>query len=218
MPFNFSFLMETLPDAVDIIRRQGDKAVTDIKKEHVLAQQWLRQFEMEMNNDSLHSGPSQNHIQKKEMQKKVRKSIEEEPTDYYPEGVPSGSTIRMKFHKPKQFLLSTFPKCQNYPDLVLNGTNFLNNIITSLEASNEPYDMSDWEEEDAMKQMELDLDSTELNGKSIPSWAIGTQLKTSINRQNNSDGDRIFQSLARRCNLNEVFGTNNFKYYQKLHK
>ena len=105
----------------------------------------------------------------------------------------------------------------NYSDLVRNSTDFLRNIITSLQAKNEPYELSDWEDEDAMKPMELDLDAEVVNGKQIPSWACGQQLAMAVARQNQIDGDRIFHDLPRRVNIVDLFGTNVFAYYQRMH-
>ncbi|OHT15645.1 hypothetical protein TRFO_14023 [Tritrichomonas foetus] len=108
------------------------------------------------------------------------------------------------------------PISTNYSDLVRNSTDFLRNIITSLQIQNDPYELSDWEDEDAMKPMDLDLDAEIVNGKTIPAWACGKQLSMAMARQNQTDGDRIFQELPRRVNIVDLFGTNVFSYYQRV--
>lgn len=106
---------------------------------------------------------------------------------------------------------STFSKSKlNYSDLVRNSTNFLRNIISSLQAEDEPYDMSDWEDEEALKQLDFDIEAEVINGKKIPSWACGNQLAIALSKQNQYDGDRIFQDLPRKVNLFKMF-----PYYQQ---
>lgn len=121
------------------------------------------------------------------------------------------SNINQRPHPPP----STFSKSKsNYSDLVRNSTDFLRSIISSLQTE-DPYDMSDWEDEEAMKPMELDLNVDVVNGKKIPSWASGKQLAIAVSKQNQTDGDRIFQDLDRRVNIVTLFGTNVFPYYQQ---
>ena len=101
----------------------------------------------------------------------------------------------------------------SYSDLIVRGSEILDGIMTSLKSRNASYDMSDWEDEEPMKPMEFDPDETWFNGKAIPAWASGKQLARAVLRQSPCDGDILFQSLSRRCNLVEIFGTKRFKYY-----
>jgi hypothetical protein len=91
----------------------------------------------------------------------------------------------------------------------------LDGIMTAFAPRSQEYDLSDWEDDDAMKAVELDMDSRASEGKPFPDWATGQNLEMAVARQNPSDGDVLFQSLARRCDLVELFGTNKFEYYQK---
>lgn len=100
-------------------------------------------------------------------------------------------------------------------ELVMKGSNMLNKIMGSLKAQrDESYNMSDWEDEDAMKPEDFDPDNIESLGKPIPDWAYGDRLERAVRRQNMDDGDIIFQSMERRCNLRDCFQTNYFKYYE----
>jgi hypothetical protein len=91
----------------------------------------------------------------------------------------------------------------------------LDGIMAALNPRTQEYDLSDWEDDDAMKAVELDIDSRASEGKPFPDWAMGANLDMAVARQNPSDGDVVFQSLARRCNLVELFETTRFEYYQK---
>jgi len=100
-----------------------------------------------------------------------------------------------------------------YDGLILRGSAILDGIMQRL--SGGPYEMSDWEDAEPMKAMEFDPDATAFNGKPIPGWASGADLAAAVARQNPADGDRLFQSMARRCNLVEVFATKRFRYYER---
>lgn len=101
--------------------------------------------------------------------------------------------------------------------MIENGNNLLRSIITTLSSPN-TYQMSDWEEEGAMKDEDIDQESDTFDGKKIPSWALVEPLNKSISNQRQSDGDSIFANLPRRCNLEAVFGTKSIPYYMKQKK
>jgi hypothetical protein len=130
-----------------------------------------------------------------------------QPLDEFTTAKPSGSKIDC--HPP----VDQFPA--SYPELILSGERMLNDIMGQLAPSGDQYRLSDWEHEDAMKPIDGDLDAFGEDGSQYPDWACGAKLSASLARQNPSDGDVLFQSLARRCNLIDLFGTNQFKYYQK---
>ena len=94
-----------------------------------------------------------------------------------------------------------------YTEMVEKGNKILNNIISSLK-ENTSYELSDWEDEEAMKNQDFDLDDFD-----VPIWATKENIKLSMNRQTIIDGEKLFINLPRRCNLNEIFETNKFKYY-----
>jgi hypothetical protein len=100
-------------------------------------------------------------------------------------------------------------------ELILSGNEKLDRIMTFLAPVTHEYALSDWEEEEAMKHQEFDLDAREANGKRFPDWACGKALADAIRHQNSCDGDVLFQSMARRCNLVDLFGTLQFQYYQR---
>jgi hypothetical protein len=126
------------------------------------------------------------------------------PLDEFTTAEPSGSKIDCDHQFPA-----------SYPELILSGERMLNDIMELLAPSADQYRLSDWEHEDAMKPIDGDLDAFGEDGKQYPEWACGRKLSASFARQNPSDGDVLFQSLARRCNLIDLFGTDQFKYYQK---
>ena len=95
------------------------------------------------------------------------------------------------------------------------GKSPYSDIIDKRVNTDDSYEMSDCEDEEPMKTIDLNLNSEFFNGKPIPKWAYGQQLKMTANRQNASDGDLIFWNLPKRCNLIELFGTTVFKYYSK---
>ena len=68
----------------------------------------------------------------------------------------------------------SFSSNKPYSEVIKEGNIFLNNIINSLE--DQPYEMSDPEEEKPIEVMEFDLYSSQFNGKHIPSWAVGDNL------------------------------------------
>jgi hypothetical protein len=90
--------------------------------------------------------------------------------------------------------------------------------MTFLAPDTDEYPLSDWEDEEAMKPQEFDMDAHEANGKRFPDWACGPGLSDAIAHQNPKDGDVLFQSMSRRCNLIDLFGTTHFQYYQKTPK
>lgn len=101
--------------------------------------------------------------------------------------------------------------------MVEEGNNLLKSIISSLTKENE-YQMSDWEDDHAMKDEDIDQECDVFEGKKIPTWACVEPLKISIENQKQADGDKIFASLPRRCNLEAVFGTKCIPYYMKPKK
>lgn len=139
--------------------------------------------------------------------------------DFYPKH-SLGSSINLKNRKAN--LRRSYP-CQRvkptekFSDMILNGNEILNTIIKTLKETR-TYELSDWEEEEAMKQGDMDTEAETVNGKDIPQWASHDHLIRSINRQSLHDGDCIFQNLDRRCDLSKVFGTNTFKYYTQRMK
>lgn len=102
----------------------------------------------------------------------------------------------------------------NLTQMIESGNNLLKSIILTL-SDEAAYEMSDWGDEDAMKQEDIDQDCSEYDGKPIPSWAQKESLKEAIDHQNQSEGDKLFASLPRRCNLEAVFGTKSIPYYMK---
>ena len=98
-------------------------------------------------------------------------------------------------------------------EVIQEGNDFFQDILNDVE--DHPYEMSDWEDEEPMKPMELDIYSHDFNGKYIPSWAIGEDLIQAMKQQEPSDGDKIFHSLLRRIDYKTIFGTSNIPYYHR---
>ena len=96
--------------------------------------------------------------------------------------------------------------------MIESGNNLLKSIISALSDPG-TYQMSDWEDEEPMKMEDIDQECETFDGKQIPSWALVEPLKKSIHCQKQTDGDKIFANLPRRCNLEVVFGTKSIPYY-----
>jgi hypothetical protein len=101
------------------------------------------------------------------------------------------------------------------PELLAASTRMLDGIMAAWQPRSDPYDLSDWEDDDAMKEVEIDADCRGSDGKAFPDWASGSTLESAVAKQNPNDGDLIFRTMARRCDLVEMFGTSRFEYYQK---
>ncbi|EAY05039.1 hypothetical protein TVAG_191360 [Trichomonas vaginalis G3] len=118
-------------------------------------------------------------------------------------------------NSPKTKTHNSSPSKQfNMTKMIESGNDLLKSIIKTLSDSN-AYDMSDWADEDAMKDEDFDSDCEEYEGKLIPEWAQKESLKYAVTHQNQSDGDKLFATLPRRCNLETVFGTKSIPYYMK---
>ena len=100
----------------------------------------------------------------------------------------------------------------DYVQRVSTNTSFLRQLISTL-TEDDSYEMSDWEDEEAMKPDPEETGEGEVNGKKIPSWAQDNNLRVIVSRQNISDGDKIFQDMPRRVSLVDIFETRNFPYY-----
>ena len=90
--------------------------------------------------------------------------------------------------------------------------------IYRVDYKNGTYEMSDWEDEEPMKMEDIDQECETFDGKKIPTWALVEPLKKSMQFQKQTDGDKIFANLPRRCNLEAVFGTKSIPYYVNKNK
>jgi hypothetical protein len=148
----------------------------------------------------------------------VKPSASVEPLDLFETAEPSGTRITLlgPSEVPPRHSPPRDPRTRaSYPDLILCGNQKLDRIMTFLAPRPNEYELSDWEDEDAMKTQEFDLDASESSGKQFPDWACGENLERAVAHQDPTDGDTLFHTMARRCNLIDLFGTTHFRYYQK---
>jgi hypothetical protein len=190
--------------AVEKLAMTADVGMAAFDRDLFMDQQWLTL-------QSYESIPGRNPLSRDPeslfQRPKPPKHRDAQPLDQFTTAEPSGSKIDC--HP----AVGQFPP--SYSELILSGERMLNDIMGLLGPSTDQYRLSDWEHEDAMKPIDCDVDAFGEDGKQYPDWACGTKLSASLARQNPSDGDVLFQSLARRCNLIDLFGTDQFKYYQK---
>lgn len=107
-----------------------------------------------------------------------------------------------------------------YSELVLETSSLLDKIMGTLSHKKplhkiETYELSDSDDDDTMKLVDFDSDEIEERGKTIPDWASGDRLRRAVMRQDIADGDVIFRSMDRRCDLESCFGTTSFPYYNR---
>lgn len=240
IPFNFGNSMTgTLLEAVQRVKGAGAVAEDELNRQFRSNKEWL-QKENEMI-DSIIINSSINKNPNEKIANKHKKIINEELKEPCLDIAGQSNNENDKFitisannfytdqnlkinfensithinQRPHPAPLAKSKTNLNYSDLVRNSTDFLRNIISSLQAEDDPYEMSDWEDDEAMKPMELDIDADIINGKKIPAWACGKQLAIAVAKQNQIDGERIFQDLDRRVDIVKLFGTNVFPYYQQ---
>lgn len=238
MPFNFgNSMIDAVLDAAQCNKKVGAAAEDELNQQFHSSEKWVQKENEQSSN--LNSLISENENKKMfiEQNKTIEKESEISELQHYEQlinssdnyittstsDLPKSKNIEISFNSSISNINQRPPKTAttlsksklNYSDLVRNSTDFLRNIISSLQAEEDPYDISDWEDEEAMKPMELDLDAEIFNGKKIPSWACGKQLAAAVSKQNQNDGDRIFQDLPRRVNIVALFETNVFPYYQQ---
>jgi hypothetical protein len=187
----FSMLFTAVQKFVEM----ADMGIEMLDRHHLMDTQWLSLERSRLTDDSpFLRGPTP-------FSRRAHRQIDSQSLDAFTIAEPSGSRIR--YQEPPRTAFSV-------PRPV--------RMMTSLNPQGQEYDLSDWEDDDAMKAGELDIDSDTSDGKSFPDWASGTNLALAVARQNPNDGDIIFQTLARRCDLVQLFGTSNFEYYQKKRK
>lgn len=91
--------------------------------------------------------------------------------------------------------------------------------VVALTDNEEPYCMSDCNDEDADYSDEddevYDENAEEIHGKKIPSWARGAKLEEELQKQKSVDPDSIFPELSMTCQLGNVFNSVNPKWNKR---
>lgn len=77
------------------------------------------------------------------------------------------------------------------------------------------YELSDWEDDEALKQEDTEFDCDEVDGKSIPLWARSENIYRQMSKQKLGEGDRIFKDMPKDCNLIQVFPKSTLPYYRR---
>jgi hypothetical protein len=104
------------------------------------------------------------------------------------------------------------------PEILAASARMFAGAMPAWHPQSDAYALSDWEDDDAMKDVDVDTDCRGNDGTAFPEWASGRSLESAVSKQNPNDGELIFRTMARRCDLVEMFGTSRFEYYQRRNR